>query len=212
MWNHTGYETAVFSTIFDISIEGKLHFSLQNNLLTLFRNARISDLCRSGYLLLQQHFAEEQSKFSYHFGNGSLTFLQNISDYCLAFVNRTSNAWQCSSNITLLADGRICGTTTHFTEFAVVLDFVEKYIPPINILDTQAFTLVTGINKNTVGVCILIVSLQIREYSLDFCEMWLAVSYSCTLLPWSSLDSRTENTPNAISRSERDTAPSSCPP
>lgn len=76
----------------------------------------------------------------------------NVSELCLAFVNETTNEWQCESNITISENGTIVGTTTHFTQF-VVLGRVRA--PKVNPLDTDNFSKLGGINKNTTGIYVV---------------------------------------------------------
>eukprot|EP01133_Synstelium_polycarpum_P009107 gene9107-10679_t len=48
----------------------------------------------------------------------------NISNLCLAFINTTSNEWECTDfPLTKTADGLVEGRTNHFTSFAVLTKF-----------------------------------------------------------------------------------------
>jgi hypothetical protein len=76
----------------------------------------------------------------------------NVSDLCLAFVNETTNEWQCESNITISENGAIVGHTTHFTQF-VVLGKVRA--PTVNALDEDKFAKLSKVDKNSTGVYVV---------------------------------------------------------
>lgn len=76
----------------------------------------------------------------------------NVSDLCLAFVNETTNEWQCESNITISLNGAIVGQTTHFTQF-VVLGKVRA--PTVNSLDENKLAKLSEVDKNTTGVYVV---------------------------------------------------------
>lgn len=69
----------------------------------------------------------------------------------MGFVNRTSNQWECESKIEVV-NGVLEGTTSHFTEFAVLIGDVRA--PQVNIITDDDFNRLKDIDESTVAVCI----------------------------------------------------------